>query len=69
MERLGIKGVRPTVSIFLLFLHFSSASSKMDTSVQNEKLQNGADTASNITDTPGGTVGRYAFHALFNYHV
>ncbi|EMT67694.1 hypothetical protein FOC4_g10005802 [Fusarium odoratissimum] len=30
--------------------------SKMDTSVQNEKLQNGADTASNMTETPGATV-------------
>ncbi|KAF5987928.1 major facilitator superfamily transporter [Fusarium coicis] len=28
----------------------------MDTSAQNEKLQNGADTASNMTDTPGATV-------------
>ncbi|KAF4951346.1 hypothetical protein FGADI_7544 [Fusarium gaditjirri] len=28
----------------------------MDTSAQNEKLQNGADTASNMTETPGATV-------------
>ncbi|WKT51781.1 MFS transporter superfamily [Fusarium oxysporum f. sp. vasinfectum] len=28
----------------------------MDTSAQNEKLQNGADTASNMTETPGTTV-------------
>lgn len=40
--------------------------SKMDTSAQNEKLQNGADTASNMTETPGATVERYAFRASFN---